>query len=129
MPISPPLSCDWPNIILALETIPQRIKFSHKTPLKCWQRKGLPEDSPSEDRWLSIFWIPLRFFGFYPISLCLSLNTLFWMWIEIILFRAEICLYLQNNFFRMNYNQENQLANMRVQQDGGIQSKKIQQVS
>lgn len=62
-------------------------------------------------------------FGFYHILLCLSLNTLFWMWIEIVLFRAEICLYLQNNFFRMNYNQENQLANMRVQQDEGMDTK------
>lgn len=83
------------------------------------------EDSPREDRWLSIIWILWDSFGFYHILLCLSLNTLFWMWIEIILFRAEICLYLQNNIFRMNYNQENPLANMRVQQDGGYKENSV----
>lgn len=120
-PPPPPLSYDWSDIILALDTIPQRIKFSHKTPLKCWQRKGLPKDSPSRqvaiynlDPFSEIHLDFITFHYAFPLTLYPDL------------FRAGICLYLQNNFFRINYNQETQLANVRVQQDVRIQSKKIQ---
>lgn len=84
MPISPSLSCDWPNIILALDTMPGG-SVSLIKPL--WN-VGRGKDSRGLSQWEQVAVYNLDpswdSFGFYHVSLCLSLNTLFWMWIEIV---------------------------------------------